>query len=531
MSDPTKTPVAVAASAGKAPAKKQDKKGADGKDANELSEEDQRIKGEVELLVARSMDADDGLALAALTHLSSMLRTATGTVGSIPKPLKFSRAHYATLKTHADTKLAPSSKAWKAFHDVLSFIAMTKDIPDSPYEALVLKLKGNTTSLEEWGHEYLRFLAGLIAEVYPEWSKDSTKDMDTVLLLARQIVAYMVSHQDEAVACDLAIDIKNPALVAAIEEPAFAARVCHYLRGVASFLPAPEAVKLNEIVFDMSMRHGFWSQATRIAIANGKADAVSRVIAQCPEADKLQSALIAGRMRFFIPPTDVELIDDAVGNLKLSELYRFAAQDLDCAAPKKAEDVLKEHLIDKALVPAVTTANSQNLALATSFTSALVNAGYGTDKLLTADAGGSRIHDVSDHRVISSTAALGLVHLWDHEQGLAAVDRFTYAEDPNVKAGALLATGMLMSGLRSPFDPALGLLESHVSSTGSREIRIGAVLGLGLAYAGTRREEVMGALAPSTAAAAMRTPFRRSRSPFPKLTRRNSRSRTRRTSS
>lgn len=473
------------------------------KDPNALSEDDQRIKDEVALLITRAQDVDCDLALAALTQLASMLRSASGTVGAIPKPLKFARASYTPLKQFAAT-VASTSRVYRPLHDVLSFVSMTMDVPGCPLESLAMKLKGDTDNLSVWGHEYLRFLAGQIADAHGTATKGQPLHTDlagftsaTALHLAQPIVAYMLQHQDESVACDLAIDIGAPDIIpASVKDAPIALRVVHYLRSVAAYTTAKESAALLDIVLQLSIQYQFWSQAVRVAIGQpNPSAAVARVIGACPDlVARVQLALVAGRMRCFAPTGD-DSLDEIIGNGKLSELFRFAAHDLDCAAPKSVEDVLKEKLIDKAMAPTATTANSQNYLLANHFVNACTHAGYGKDLLLTLPDGQAKICEVKDNRMITSAALLGLVHLWDHEQGLAAVDRYTYSPDDAIKAGSLLATGILMSGVKSVFDPAIGLLEPHVRE-GSRDVRICAILGLGHAYVGTQNEQIKEMLAP-----------------------------------
>ena len=55
--------------------------------------------------------------------------------------------------------------------------------------------------------------------------------------------------------------------------------------------------------------------------------------------------------------------------------------------------------------------------------------------------------------------------------------------------GALLAIGILNACVQNENDPAFALISDYVSNPDAN-IRIGAILGLGLAYAGTNREEV-----------------------------------------
>ena len=59
-----------------------------------LSPEDQKLKESLELQVERSRDADGGVQVAALKMMGEAIRTATSSMTSVPKPLKFLRPHY-----------------------------------------------------------------------------------------------------------------------------------------------------------------------------------------------------------------------------------------------------------------------------------------------------------------------------------------------------------------------------------------------------------------------------------------------------
>jgi 26S proteasome regulatory subunit N1 len=65
----------------------------------------------------------------------------------------------------------------------------------------------------------------------------------------------------------------------------------------------------------------------------------------------------------------------------------------------------------------------------------------------------------------------------------------------NSQAGAFLATGILNSGVRSEADAALALLGDHISNK-SVPLRTSAIIGLGFAYAGSHREDILGMLLP-----------------------------------
>lgn len=106
--------------------------------------------------------------------------------------------------------------------------------------------------------------------------------------------------------------------------------------------------------------------------------------------------------------------------------------------------------------------------------------------------------------MLSAAASQGLVWRWDIDTGLSQCDRFLYVNDDYIKAcflkcgpfdvvtfqaGTLLAIGIISSGIQDPCDPASALLMDHVHSDRS-VMRIGSILGLGLAYANSKRETV-----------------------------------------
>lgn len=86
---------------------------------------------------------------------------------------------------------------------------------------------------------------------------------------------------------------------------------------------------------------------------------------------------------------------------------------------------------------------------------AFVNAGFGTDKLVTvgseAGAGADNVHWIfknKDHGKTSATASLGLITLWDVEGGLPQIDKYLYSTDSYVVSGALMAIGIVNAGVQ-----------------------------------------------------------------------------------
>uniref|UniRef100_A0A668UNL0 26S proteasome non-ATPase regulatory subunit 2 n=1 Tax=Oreochromis aureus TaxID=47969 RepID=A0A668UNL0_OREAU len=97
--------------------------------------------------------------------------------------------------------------------------------------------------------------------------------------------------------------------------------------------------------------------------------------------------------------------------------------------------------------------------------------------------------------MLSAAASLGMILLWDVDGGLTQIDKYLYSSEDYIKSGALLACGIVNSGVRNECDPALALLSDYVLHN-SNIMRIGAIFGLGLAYAGSNREDVLSLLLP-----------------------------------
>ena len=71
-----------------------------------------------------------------------------------------------------------------------------------------------------------------------------------------------------------------------------------------------------------------------------------------------------------------------------------------------------------------------------------MNAGFGQDKLLTND-GNKWLYKNKGYGMMSATASLGLVLLWDVEGGLTQIDKFLYSTEDNIKVLCCVLCGVL----------------------------------------------------------------------------------------
>ncbi|KAI8101751.1 hypothetical protein M9434_006817 [Picochlorum sp. BPE23] len=472
----------------------------------ELSEEDKALKENLELLVTRAKDVDEGLATTALESIRTEIRTATSSMTSVPKPLKFLKEHYAGLKEHVDT-LPKGSGVAALLADILSVLAMTSAESGS-METLRFKLQSGVKEVSCWGHEYSRHLAGEIGDEYAtRMEKDSKADMSDLMSLVEEIVPWNMAHNAEPEAVDLCLEVGRLDLIEGAVDENNCGRACLYLLSCASYLPEPEDRNVYMCAYNSYMKVRFSTHALRVALKMGDVGLMGQVMSSVEDPlEKKQIAYILGEARVWIDLAEEdeslqEELQAIMGNTRLSERYLALARDLDVMEAKVPEDVYKSNLIESRSSHPVESASGN---IAASYVNAFINAGFGQDKLVTVEmddndeSSSKSVHWIFRNKSLGKLAAaasLGMVLLWDVEGGLPKVDRFLYASDHMVVSGALLAFGIIASGVTDEVDPAFAVLSEYVENEDDN-VKIGAIWGLGIAYAGRAKEDVKDALLP-----------------------------------
>lgn len=259
--------------------------------------------------------------------------------------------------------------------------------------------------------------------------------------------------------------------------------------------------EMLETAFEIYKKQGQFYDALRVALHTSNIDAIANLFSECDDTlMKKQMCLLLGRHRvnFEVEDDDEEQYNPLIGNERLSEYFLKLAQDLDVMDPKTPEDIYKSHLAEtggfsRRRETGGTQVDSARANLASTFVNAFVNAGFGQDKLMTPDS--EWLYKNKDHGMMSAAASLGSILLWNVDEGLTQIDKFLYSSEDYVKAGAALAVGILSSGIRNDADPALALLSEHIEGD-SHIMKCASCTGLGIAYAGSAREDVMELLLP-----------------------------------
>lgn len=511
----------------------------------ELSEEDIALKEGLELAVQRLMEEDVALHQAALNHLANEIKSATSSMTSVPKPLKFLRPHYDSLKI-VYNRWEESHAMKTLLADVLSVLSMTMAVAGSR-ECLKFKLLGTAADCSAWGHEYIRSLAGEIAEefnaraaeVEAELAEEEYVISEELMNLVEDVVPFQMHHNAEAEAVDLLMEIRQLSKLIdspVVDEKNFE-RVCLYLLRSAAYVYDPDDLAmLYNVTFHIYKTQRRFTDALRVALKIDDEEKVRELFAMTDDgpsmAEKQQMALLLARHRSHIVLGD-DALDPLVSNQSLSSHFRHVARSMDLAKPKSAEEVVggpsvtrKQRQNPQDIFGALfnrdnnsgTESARGNLAL--SLINAFVNAGHDSDVYVnntlveqaaaaaaTATAAGdapttqSILTDwLSRNKGAGLTvaaASLGLVSLWNVEEGLNRVDPLLYHQDPSVQAGAVLAIGLMNCGVRDEADAAFALLSDYLTSeTTPTALRQSAILGLGICYAGARKEEVKDVLEP-----------------------------------
>lgn len=467
--------------------------------SEELTDEDRQLKEDLEMLVERLQEDDKSLYKPSLDTIKNYIKTSTSSMTAVPKPLKFLRPHF--------DELAALHEKWSAgedrdsLTDTLSVLGMTYGDEEN-LQTLKWRLRAKATEEElgSWGHEYIRHLALEIGKEY-ENRQDEDADVQDLTTLAMAIVPYFIKHNAEADAVDLLSELEMIEEIPKFLDESTFSRTCLYMSSMVNLLTYPEDLNFLKTIHQIYMKYGKLAQAMLIAIRLNDTDLIHETFDDAEDmAMKKQLAFMCARQRISFEvdtdDADGEQLSSCLGMTDLPRYFKHLAQELNILDPKTPEDIYKTHLeTGRNAGPAADSAKGN---LANAFVNAFVNAGFGADKLMLVPEGeSSYVWKTKDDGMISATASLGMLLQWDVEQGLDTIDKYGQSTVNEVKEGALLAYGVSSAGVKIESDPVMSLLaEDDVLQNGRPQMRMAAMMGLGLAYAGSHRDDLLDFLLP-----------------------------------
>jgi 26S proteasome regulatory subunit N1 len=414
---------------------------------------------------------------------------------AVPKPLKFLRPHYEPM-----TKLYeewPAGDDKNSLADVLSVIGMTFSDEDRQ-DTLKYRLLSPTTDIGSWGHEYTRHLALELGEVYTKRLTNDEPYQD-LIDLALVLVPLFLKSNAEADAVDLMSEMEIIEDIPKFLDKDTYPRVCLYMVSMVSLLTYPEDQSFLRTAHKIYKQYGQLTQAIVLAIRMNDIELIKSDFLSTEDVSiKKQMAFLSARQQIVLDIPDIpEDILECLNNTKLPDHFKALARELNILDPKTTEDIYKSHL-ESNRVTGFTNLDSARHNLSAAFVNAFVNAGFGNDKMMMVEEEKSSwVWKTKEEGMMSTVASIGTLLLWDVEGGLDKIDKYTYAAEDQIQAGSLLAFGIMSSGVRIDSDPILALLgDEERLNHKSPMVRVAAIMGLGLTYAGSNREALLDLLLP-----------------------------------
>lgn len=91
---------------------------------------------------------------------------------------------------------------------------------------------------------------------------------------------------------------------------------------------------------------------------------------------------------------------------------------------------------------------------------------------------------------------MGLLLLWDVDEGLSQIDKYMDRREKEIQAGAFMGLGLINSGITNEYDPVVGILSEKLEESTDPLLKIGALMGLSFTYAGSAREDLLENISP-----------------------------------
>ncbi|KAG4170297.1 hypothetical protein ERO13_A12G139150v2, partial [Gossypium hirsutum] len=413
-------------------------------------EEDLALKQQLELYIERIYDVDPEVQKAALKSMRQEVCTSISSMTYVPKLLKFLRPHYGTLKAFYETMLDSDLKKYLA--DILSMLPLT------------MSEKGKQ------GNGYVRILAGEIPQEYlMRQSEDAP--VDDLMKLMEEIAACHMKHNTESEAVDLLIEVDDLEPLTEHVDITNFRRTCLYLTSAATYLLDSDDILFMDIVHSIYLM--FYEFSSHVC----------ELFTSCNDLlMKKQFCYILARqginfeLNDDMVEDDRELSQNIINNVKLSEGYLTLTRDFEVMEPKCLENIYKVWTL---------TLAGQNLVA--TFDNAFVNAGFGKDTLMTNPTDSSS-DGLSKNWIFKNKehAKISVVESLDVDSGLAQTGKYLHSDHNYVIAKAFLGAGLVNCS-------ALALLSEYINKKDSL-IQIGAIMGLGIAYASAQDKQILNSL-------------------------------------
>ena len=452
-------------------------------------------------MVAGLFLSDYDLRINSYNMIKHEITTATSSMTSIPRPLKFIRTHFSEIKEFYE-KMAPSSEKEQNYKLMLSdlisvilTVVTEKDEEGKELTILSYVLSGSRKDLTSWGIEYIRSLCSDIGQEYND-RLDKGEPTNDLLDLVNEFAPYLIKQHCESDAIDLLIDVESINEIKNYINENNYKKICLYLLSISNYSADTDEYRSTlELVYNIYFdKFHQYIDAMRVAIKIGNPLYINQTFFNCEDlTTQKQLAFILSSEGIFLEEEDVSKKMDSevleiMRNYKRSEYFKSLAKTLELLEPKHPEDVFKSHLEDKKIQKKKIESSRINMAY--SIASSFINAGFGTEVLLSKQ-GSDWIYKNKEQGIQCLLAGMGLVNIWDYLEGPNKVYELAGKKETDLykRAGRNIGLGICLCGIHDENDVAVAVLLEELSDK-NLDIKISAVFGLALAAAGTQNKKI-----------------------------------------
>ena len=446
--------------------------------------------------------SDYDLRINSYNMIKHEITTSTSSMTSIPRPLKFIRMHFEEIKDFYD-KFIPASDKDKEYKlmlsDLISVILTVineKDEEGKELTMLSYVLSGTRKDITSWGIEYLRSLCSDIGQEYDN-RLDKGEPTKELLDLVNIFAPYLIKQHCESDAIDLLIEVESIDEIKNYINEHNYKKICLYLLSISNYSADTDEYRSTlELVYNIYFeKFHQYIDAMRVAIKIGNPIYIKQTFLKCEDPIiKKQLAFILSSEGIFLDEEDTSQKMDndtleIMRNYKQSDYFRILAKTLELLEPKHPEDVFKSHLEDKK-VQNSKKIESSKINMAYSIASAFINAGFGTEVLLS-KKDSDWIYKNKEQGIQCLLSGIGLINIWDYLEGPNKVYELAGKKETDIykRTGRNIGLGVCLCGIHDENDVAVAVLLDELSDK-NLDVKISAVFGLGLAAAGSQNKQL-----------------------------------------
>ena len=446
--------------------------------------------------------SDYDLRINSYNMIKHEITTATSSMTSIPKPLKFIRLRFDEIKSFYD-KFIPSTEQDKNYKLMLSdlisvilTVVSQKDEEGKELTILSYVLTGTRKDLTSWGIEYIRSLCSDIGQEYV-LRLDKDEPTNDLLDLVKAFVPYLIKQHCESDAIDLLIEVESIDEIKNFINENNYKKICLYLLSIANYSADTEEYRSTlELVYNIYFdKFHQYIDAMRVAIKIGNPLYITQTFFKCNDlTTQKQLAFILSSEGIFLDEEDTSNKMDGevleiLRNYKQTDYYKTLAKTLELLEPKHPEDVFKSHLEDKKSNKNKKIESSK-INMAYSIASAFINAGFGTEVLLS-KKDSDWMYKNKEQGIQCLLSGIGLINIWDYLEGPNKVYELAGKKETDIfkRSGRNIGLGICLCGIHDENDVAVAILLEELKDK-NLDIKISAVFGLALAAVGSQNQKL-----------------------------------------